>query len=74
VGGVWRPAADPAGAGGIEALAFHPLADDAWAGLAAEAEGLSALLAARGPAYGRYSFWWPQLPRAETRILGGGIQ
>jgi Winged helix DNA-binding domain len=72
VSGVWRPTTDPPG--GIEALAFHPLDDDAWAGLAAEAEGLAALLAARGPAYGRYAHWWADLPRAETRILAeGGI-
>lgn len=65
--GVWR-AVD----GGIEALAFHRLADDAWDGLAAEARGLLALLSGREPAvYGRYGHWWASLPAAEVRVLPG---
>lgn len=44
VTGVWRPVD-----GGIEATAFHPLSDEAWTGLAAEAEALVAFLADREP-------------------------
>jgi DNA glycosylase AlkZ-like len=66
VAGVWRPVD-----GGIEALAFHPLPSDAWAGLATEARGLHALIAGRGPAYTRYAHWWRDLPAAETRLLAG---
>ena len=44
VAGVWRPVDD-----GIEVTAFHPLADDDWAGLAAEARSLVAFLADRDP-------------------------
>jgi Winged helix DNA-binding domain len=65
VAGVWRPAE-----GGIEATAFHPLADEAWAGLAAEARALAAFLADRDPAvYRRYGHWWDRLPNAEVRLL-----
>jgi hypothetical protein len=65
VSGVWRPVD-----GGIEALAFHPLPDEAWHGLAAEARGLLALLAGRSPiVYGRYDHWWAALPAAEVRVL-----
>ena len=45
VAGVWRPVEE-----GIEVTAFHPLADDDWAGLADEARSLMALLADRDPA------------------------
>lgn len=62
--GVWRLVE-----GGIEARAFHPLPEDAWAGLATEAQGLPALLARRGPAYGRFGRWWAELPGAERRHL-----
>jgi len=66
VAGVWRPVD-----GAIEAIAFHRLAADAWAGLEAEARSLLALLASRDPkVYGRYGRWWADLPRAEVRILG----
>ena len=66
VAGVWRPLE-----GGIEATAFHALADDAWAGLETEARGLSAFLADRDPAiyHGRFAHWWAKLPDAEVRIL-----
>ena len=64
--GVWRPTA-----GGIEATAFHELADTAWDGLAAEARALVTFLADREPAvYRRYARWWATLPSAEVRILG----
>jgi hypothetical protein len=67
VAGVWRPVP-----GGIEATAFHPLADEAWAGLAAEAAALLAFLADRDPAvYRRYGRWWAGLPSAEVRVLTG---
>jgi hypothetical protein len=65
VSGVWRPVD-----GGIEALAFHPLPDEAWHGLAAEARGLLALLTGRSPTvYGRYGHWWATLPATEVRVL-----
>ena len=65
--GVWRPVD-----GGIEATAFHPLARDAWKGLAAEARDLVALLADREPqVYRRYARWWRDLPSAEIRVLHG---
>lgn len=67
VAGVWRPVD-----GGIEATAFDPLGDEAWAGLAAEARALVAFLADRDPGvYGRYSHWWARLPPAEVRVLPG---
>ncbi|HEY7102238.1 MAG TPA: winged helix DNA-binding domain-containing protein [Mycobacteriales bacterium] len=67
VAGVWRPVE-----GGIEATAFHPLPDDAWAGLAAEARALVAFLADRDPTvYRRYQHWWAKLPAGETRLLPG---
>lgn len=67
VGGVWRPVDD-----GIEALAFRPLSDEAWAGLATEARGLTKLLADREPApYRRYARWWSTLPDGEIRVLPG---
>jgi hypothetical protein len=63
--GVWRGVE-----GGVEALAFHPLADDAWDGLAREAGALARLLAGREPdPYRRYGHWWPTLPCAQRRIL-----
>ena len=65
--GVWRPVD-----GGIEATAFHPLADDAWDGLAAEARRLIAFLADREPAvYRRYGRWWTDLPTADVHVLPG---
>lgn len=68
VAGVWRPAA-----GGIEATTFHPLPDDAWDGLAAEARSLTAFLAEREPeVYRRYGHWWDKLPRGEVRLIPGG--
>ena len=58
VTGVWRPID-----GGIEATAFHPLPDDAWDGLAAEARALLAFLADREPAvYRRYAHGGPTCP------------
>jgi hypothetical protein len=67
VAGVWRPVE-----GGIEATAFQPLPDDAWAGLAAEAAALVAFLADRDPwVYRRYGHWWAKLPGAEVRVLPG---
>ncbi|WP_327582108.1 winged helix DNA-binding domain-containing protein [Nonomuraea sp. NBC_00507] len=67
VAGVWRPAE-----GGIEAAAFHPLPDQAWDGLAAEAKALVTLLAGREPhPYRRYDRWWEKLPDLETILLPG---
>jgi hypothetical protein len=66
VAGVWRTAGD-----GIEATAFHPLPEEAWEGLNAEADALTAHLAGREPAvYRRYAHWWKALPNAEVRVLG----
>jgi hypothetical protein len=66
VAGVWRPVED-----GIEATAFHPLSDETWDGLEAEARALVAFLADREPTvYRRYAHWWGTLPRAEVRVLG----
>jgi hypothetical protein len=66
VAGVWRPAG-----GGIEATAFHPLPEETWGGLEAEAGALAAFLAGRDPAvYRRYAHWWEALPGAEVRLLG----
>lgn len=67
VAGVWRPVD-----GGIEATAFHPLSDEAWRGLAEEADALTAFLTGREPTvYARYARWWDGLPRAEVRVLPG---
>ncbi len=67
VAGVWRPVED-----GIEVTALHPIAEDVWAGLDAEARALRAFLADREPGvYRRYGHWWARLPDAERRILGG---
>lgn len=68
VAGVWRPVAD-----GIEATAFHRLDRTTWAGLAAEAAVLQALLADREPdVYRRYGHWWAkELPSAQRRVLPG---
>jgi Winged helix DNA-binding domain len=67
VAGVWRAVPD-----GIEATAFAPLADEAWAGLESEARGLVAVLAGRDPAvYRRYQHWWVKLPAGQTRVLPG---
>lgn len=68
VAGVWRPAES----GGIEATAFHELADEVWEGLAEEAAALVELLADREPrVYGRYGHWWKKLPDAQVRVLAG---
>ncbi|MFH8370980.1 winged helix DNA-binding domain-containing protein [Streptomyces sp. NPDC018031] len=69
VAGVWR-----AVGGGIEATAFHPLPEDVWEALAAEARALGAFLADRDPdVYRRYGHWWDKgLPAAERRLLPGG--
>jgi hypothetical protein len=67
VAGVWRPVE-----GGIEATAFHPLEDETWAGLDAEARALRAFLADRDPlTYRRYGHWWAKLPEGVVRTLGG---
>ena len=67
VAGVWRPVE-----GRIEATAFHPVPDEAWEGLAAEARSLVAFLADREPkVYRRYDHWWSKLPSAEARLLPG---
>lgn len=67
VAGVWRPVA-----GGIEATAFHPLAEEVWEGLAAEARSLVGFLAGREPeVYRRYGHWWSRLPDATARVLPG---
>jgi hypothetical protein len=66
VAGVWRALDE-----GIEATAFHPLAEATWDGLAAEARSLSELLAGRDPrVYNRFHHWWAKLPAAaEVRLL-----
>ncbi|NEB41537.1 winged helix DNA-binding domain-containing protein [Streptomyces sp. SID14515] len=67
VAGVWRPVA-----GGVEATAFHPLPDEVWEGLAAEARSLVGFLADREPeVYRRYGHWWSRLPDATVRLLPG---
>lgn len=67
VAGVWRVVE-----GGIEATAFHPLSDEVWESLAAEARSLMAFLADREPeVYRRYNHWWSKLPDAEPRLLHG---
>ena len=66
VAGAWRPTDQ-----GIEATALHPLTEENWHGLDAEARMLRAFLAAREPlVYRRYGRWWPTLPAAEVRLLG----
>lgn len=65
VAGVWRPTGN-----GIEATAFHRLSDEAWDGLASEAEALLTFLAPRDPlVYRRYARWWSMVPSAEVRML-----
>jgi hypothetical protein len=65
VAGAWRVVD-----GGIEASAFQPLDDDAWAGLEAEAAALLRFLETRDVAiYRRYAHWWDGLPAAEVRVL-----
>jgi hypothetical protein len=67
VAGVWRSVE-----GGIEATAFHPLPDDAWEGIAAEARSLVAFLADREPGvYRRYGHWWSKLPGGKVRLFPG---
>ena len=66
VAGVWRTLED-----GIEATAFHPLTDEDWSGLDAEAAALRRFLVEReSMIYGRYAHWWDDLPSAEVRVLG----
>jgi hypothetical protein len=65
VAGVWRPVEDA-----IEAAAFHPLPEDTWEALAAEARALLGVLADRDPRpYARYDHWWGKLPDLERRTL-----
>jgi hypothetical protein len=65
VAGAWRPVD-----AGIEATAFHPLSEEAWDGLEAEARALTAFLTDREPmVHRRYAHWWDKLPRAEVRVL-----
>jgi hypothetical protein len=65
VAGVWRITD-----GQVEATAFHPLPEQAWDGLAAEASALLTLITDRDPAlYGRYGHWWKKLPDGERRLL-----
>jgi Winged helix DNA-binding domain len=67
VAGVWRPVED-----GIQVTAFHPLPDEAWNGLATEADALVRFLADRDPVvYRRYAHWWAKLPSGEVRVLPG---
>ncbi|MGW4210576.1 winged helix DNA-binding domain-containing protein [Lentzea sp. NPDC004789] len=66
VAGVWRPNEN----GGIEASAFHALAEDQWAGLAEEARALHKFLGDREPqVYRRFNRWWAGLPVDDVRIL-----
>ncbi len=65
VAGVWRPVED-----GIEATAFRPLPDEAWAALAVEAAALRTLLADREPlVFGRYGHWWRTIEGAQVQVL-----
>jgi hypothetical protein len=65
VAGVWRAIED-----GIEVSAFHPVAENDWAALAAEARSLRAFLSGREPrVYSRYDHWWAKLPDADVRVL-----
>ena len=67
VAGVWRPVGE-----GIQVTAFDRLSDEAWDGLAAEADALVRFLAGRDPAvYRRYAHWWAKLPSGEVRVLPG---
>jgi hypothetical protein len=66
VAGVWRVIG-----GQVEATAFHPLAAEAWDGLAAEASALRTLIARDPALYGRYGHWWKKLPDGEVRLLPG---
>jgi hypothetical protein len=50
---------------------LHPLDDETWAGLDAEARALRAFLADRDPlVYRRYGHWWSKLPEGIVRTLG----
>ncbi|MEV4806241.1 winged helix DNA-binding domain-containing protein [Nonomuraea sp. NPDC049421] len=67
VAGVWRPTD-----GGIEAAPLHPLPDETWDALAAEAKALVTWLADRDPhPYRRYDRWWHKLPDLKTTLLPG---
>jgi Winged helix DNA-binding domain len=66
VAGVWRTTDE-----GIEATAFHRLAEGDWTGLDEEARALRRFLAERDATpYRRFAHWWAKLPSAEIRILG----
>ncbi|GAA1724848.1 winged helix DNA-binding domain-containing protein [Isoptericola hypogeus] len=71
VAGVWRTVDGPAGLPLVEARAFTPLPEDAWAALSDEAASLLALFAGRDPhPYRRYDHWWAKLPDgAQVRLL-----
>ncbi|MEU0357671.1 hypothetical protein [Streptomyces cyaneofuscatus] len=57
---------------GIEATAFHPLAEEVWEGMAAGVRSLVGFLAGREPEdYRRYGHWWSRLPDATVRVLPG---
>ena len=65
VAGVWRVTE-----AGIEATAFHPLPEDAWQELGAEAVALRAFVSDRDPAvYSRFAHWWKTLPGKQVRLL-----
>ncbi len=65
VAGVWRPSDS-----GIEVTALHPIDDDTWHQLDAEAQTLTAFLADREPTvYRRYARWWEALDATDIRIL-----
>ena len=74
VAGLWRPVhntPESSTEAGIEVSAFHPLPEETWQAVAAEAATLAAFLAARDPkAYRRYDHWWAKLPpAADVRLL-----
>jgi hypothetical protein len=65
VAGVWR-----ATGAGIEVTEMHPIDDEAWEQLEAEARALRAFLADREPTvFGRYAHWWASLRGTRTRTL-----
>ena len=65
VAGVWRVTDD-----GIEATAFHALADGDWGDLEREAHALWALIEPRDTRiYRRHHNWWADMPAGLTRIL-----
>ena len=65
VAGVWRPVER-----GIEATAFRRLPAAVWERLAAEADDLKAMLAAREPlVFSRYGHWWKTIDGAQVKVL-----